>query len=175
MNKTTKTWLAMGVLILIAISAAGYIYFWQIWWPVKQVLIVQGLASVDFPWRNYSPAELNKMYPQIKNVDVPTRVTPEETYAKFREALRTNNLALALEQLAVESKKDKETADSLKKFYNENKFGELYLYYPEKIQKESMGESIASFYYLEMKAGRNLRQSIEFTKDANGDWKMDSL
>ncbi len=163
------------LVILVAVFTAGYFYVWQVWWPAKQIKIVQGLATFEFPYRDYSQAELNKMYPQIRNADVPTRVTPEETYAKFREALRTNNLELAVEQLAVGSKKNKVTADSLRQFYNENKFKELYLYYPEKIQEESMRESIASFYYLEKKDGRNLRQSIEFTKDSNGDWKMDSL
>ncbi len=167
----------MVILVVIAASLGGYFYFQKIWWLKKQMAIQAGLAESKFPWRAYTQEELNKMYPQIKYADVPTRVTPEQTYANFREALRTNNLAMALEQIGTSSgtNTSKDAADSMRQFYQENKFIELYLYYPEKIEKENMYESIGQYYYIEKKDGHNLRQSIDFIKDANGDWKMDSL
>lgn len=115
------------------------------------------------------------MYPQIRYADVPTRVTPEQTYANFREALRTNNLELALEQLAVESKKYSDNRMVIEKAYTESRFQEAYSSYPEKTEKESMSESISSYFYFINKGGKEFKTHISFLKDANGDWKMDSL
>ena len=165
-----------AIIILVVLAAIlGGCYFYRIWWPQRQAMISLGLAESTFPWRAYTQEELNKLFPQIRYADVPTRVTPEQTYANFREALRTNNLDMALEQLANSTKRNKEAADSLKKFYEEGKFPELYKHYPEKITKANMYESIGQYYFLQMEDGHNLRQYIDFTKDANGDWKMDSL
>jgi len=175
MNRETKTWVGVILLILVAVSVGGYFYMRQVWWPVKQAKIAQGLAASDFPWRDYSVAELNEMYPQIKNAAVPTRVTPEETYAKFREALRTNNLELAVEQLSVDSSKYEENKSVIEKAFRENRFDEAYKEYPEKIEKESLYEATASYYYFRSKSGGNFKTHISFIKDANGDWKMDSL
>ncbi len=173
MSKKT-IWLLV-LLVVIAAFLGGYFYFQKIWWPKRQAAIQAGLAESKFPWRAYTQEELNKMYPQIRYADVPTRVTPEQTYANFREALRTNNLEMALEQLAVEAKTYKDNKTSIEKAYKEGKFKELYKEYLEAIQKEYIAESIAQFYFLEKKNNEITRYSLNFTKDANGDWKMDSL
>ncbi|MBU1102855.1 hypothetical protein KJ853_04370, partial [Patescibacteria group bacterium] len=136
------------ILILAVASAGGYFYF-QKWWGVKEQKIQMGLASDKFPWRDYTQEELNKMYPQIKYADVLTRVTPEETYAKFREALRTNNLEMAMEQLSKESKKYQENKADLEKAYKGGKFINIYNEYLEKLEKSYMYESIAQFYFIE--------------------------
>lgn len=171
MTKKSKIFV---IILILLVFVAGYFYF-QNWWDIKELKIEKGLASDKFPWRDYTQEELAKMYPQIKYADVPTRVTPEETYAKFREALRTNNLEMAIEQLSRESKKYQENIDTLSRFYNEGKFLEIYNTYPEKIEKSSIYESIASYYFLEKKGDYNLRQYIGFSKDSSGDWKLDSL
>lgn len=145
------------------------------WAGEKMQKVVLGLAEPNFPYRDYTDEELAKMYPQIKYADVPTRVTPEQTYTNFREALRTNNLDLALEQLGRESERYGENAKVLTDAYNQGKFSEAYQAYPEKIEKESMAESIASYYYFRKEGDINLKTHISFTKDANGDWKLDSL
>ncbi|PIY75440.1 MAG: hypothetical protein COY85_00135, partial [Candidatus Portnoybacteria bacterium CG_4_10_14_0_8_um_filter_40_50] len=102
-----KIKIIIGIVILAALVIGGYFYF-QNWWEIKQIKIEKGLASEKFPWRDYTQEELAKMYPQIKYADVPTRITPEETYAKFRQALKDNNLEMAIEQLAEESEKYEE-------------------------------------------------------------------
>ena len=164
------------LIILVAVFTAGYFYTWQIWWPAKQIKIDKGLATFEFPYRDYSPAELNKMYPQIKNANIPTRVTPEETYAKFREALRTNNLELALEQLYKEAgKRYQENVQDLQDAYKAGRLKELYKNYPEKIEKQSMSEASASYYYLSVENNKNFQNPLPFVKNVNGDWKMDSL
>lgn len=174
MNKKIL-WIVI-ILVVLAASLGGF-YFYKVWWPTKQLKIQAGLSVDKFPWRDYSQDELNKLYPQIKYADVPTRVTPEETYANFREALRTNNLEMALEQIGVSSgtNTSRDAADNLKQFYNEKKFGELYVFYPENISKANMYESIAQYEYNVNENGKIFVNSMNFIKDANGDWKMDSL
>jgi len=169
-----KIKIIIGIVILAALVIGGYFYF-QNWWEIKQIKIEKGLASEKFPWRDYTQEELAKMYPQIKYADVPTRITPEETYAKFRQALKDNNLEMAIEQLAEESEKYEENKQILTKFYNEGKFSEAYKEYPEKIEKSSMYESIASYYYFRNKEGQDFKIHISLLKDINGDWKLDNF
>ena len=169
-----KIKIIIGIVILAALVIGGYFYF-QNWWAIKQIKIEKGLASEKFPWRDYTQEELAQMYPQIKYANVPTRVTPEETYAKFREALKDNNLEMAIEQLAEESERHEENKQILTKFYNEGKFSEAYKEYPEKIEKSSMYESIASYYYFRNKEGQDFKIHISLLKDINGDWKLDNF
>ena len=164
----------LGVVILAALILGGFFYF-QNWRQIKQEKIKLSLAENKFPYREYTQEELNKMYPQIKNADVPTRTTPEQTYAKFREALQTNNLELAIEQLSKESEKYEENKETLEQAHKDGKFLEAHKEYPEKIEKESMYESIASYYYLRNTTNESYKVHISFIKDSNGDWKIDNL
>ena len=83
---------------------------------------------------------------------------------------------MAVEQLSKSSRgRFNENKDYLTKMFNEKKFSQIYKEYPEKIEKSLMGESIAEFYYLYNEGGRTFREPLGFIKDANGDWKMDSL
>jgi hypothetical protein len=150
------------IFLSIIIVLASAFFYCRNWWEKKQLKIEMGYARSEFPWRDYSQDELNKMYPQIKNADVPTRTAPEETYAKFREALRTNNLNLAIEQLNKESGRYEENRKTLTDAYNEGKF-------PERIEKESMYEAIASYYYLR----NGFKTHISFMKNENGDWGLE--
>lgn len=167
----------IGLVIIFVVLAAifGGFYFYKIWWPEKQLKIQMGLAESKFPWRNYTQEELNKLYPQIKNANIPTRVTPEETYAKFREALRTNNLELAVAQLAEESQKYSENLEKLRKAYKENKFIDSSDLYPEKVWRSTFGVSIGSLCYEQTYDNKAVTGCTSFIKDGNGDWKMDSL
>ncbi len=174
MTKQFKITLVILLFAFLALTVGNY--YVQRWTDFKMAKVSQGLAESSYPWRDYTEAELNKMYPQIKYADVPTRVTPEQTYANFRQALKDNNLELAIEQLSNSSRERYgENADYLTKLYKEKKFEELYKAYPEIILKSNMYDSIAQFYFLINEDGHNLRQYLDFTKNANGDWKMDSL
>jgi hypothetical protein len=169
-----KTLWAIIIVVVVAAFLGG-LYFYKYWWPQKQLKIQLGLASDKFPWRDYTESELNKMYPQIKYADVPTRTTPEQTYAKFREALRTNNLELALGQLSVESEKYNENLEKLRKAYNEGKFSNSLSLYPENVRRSTFGSSMGNLCYEQTRNNEKIVGCTEFSKDANGDWKMDSL
>jgi len=173
--KKIRTRIIVPLIILVAGFIVTDFYVWRVWWPAKQIRIAQGLATFEFPFRDYSVAELNKMYPQIKNADVPTRVTPEETYAKFREALRTNDLELALDQLSKESKKYQDNVRNLQQAYTEKRFVKSLSLYPEKIWRSNFGQSIGNICYDQEQNNSKSVGCTDFIKDANGDWKMDSL
>jgi len=172
MNK--KLFYILIILIVAALIVGGFFYC-RYWWNMKQTQIKLGLAENKFPYREYSAEKLAKMYQQIKYADVPTRVTPEQTYAKFREALRTNNLEMAIQQLSKESGKYEENKDILSQAYKDGKFDEAYKEYPEKIEESYMYESIAQYEYDRKEDGKIFVNSINFSKDSNGDWKMESL
>lgn len=167
----------LWAIVILAVLAAvlGGVYCYKIWWPQKQARISLGLASDKFPWRDFTQDELNKLFPQIKYADVPTRVTPEQTYANFREALRTNNLELALEQLSKESEKYDENKSAIEKAYRESRLHSLSEVYLEELNKSYMYESIAQYYFIDKEDVKITNYPINFIKDANGDWKIDSL
>ncbi len=173
MTPKLKKIIAVGIVAVILVAVLGVCV--NLWTARKMDKVALGLAKSSFPYRDYTQEELNKMYPQIKYADVPTRVTPEETYAKFRQALKENNLEMAIEQFDNESDKYRENKEILTNFYNENKFQELYQFYPEKIIQANMYESIAQYEYNALENGKIFVNSIDFAKDVNGDWKLDSL
>ncbi|OIO47373.1 MAG: hypothetical protein AUJ32_03075 [Parcubacteria group bacterium CG1_02_40_82] len=169
-----KIKIIIGIVILAALVIGGYFYF-QNWWEIKQIKIEKGLASEKFPWRDYTQEELAKMYPQIKYADVPTRITPEETYAKFRQALKDNNLEMAIEQLAEESEKYEENKQTLTQAYKNNIFSDAVKNYPETIWRSNFGDSIGQLCYEQIHEDGKFVGCSSFIKDANGDWKLSSL
>jgi len=168
--------IALVILLVAAVALVVGNYYLQRWTDAKMFKVSMGMAENTFPWRDYTEAELAKMYPQIKYADVPTRVTPEQTYAKFRQALKENNLDMAVEQLSRSSReKYGENKADLEKAYGEKRFKIIYKAYPEKIEKSYIYDSIAQYYFIEKVNGKTTNYPISFLKDANGDWKMDSL
>jgi len=172
--KDRKTILIIFLLLTIITSIIGKVYFDK-WLEVKMKKIEFGLAEPTFPFRDYTQEELNKMYPQIKNADVPTRTTPEETYAKFRQALKENNLQMAIEQLSRESERYGENVEFLKKVYNKGELERGLEDYPENVWRENFGESRGSLCYEQQIKGEGFIGCISFIKDSNGDWKIDNL
>jgi len=174
MTTRLKKIIIIGVIAIIIVAALGICL--NIWTTKKMDKVALGLARPDFPYADYTEEELGEMYPQIKYADVATRVTPEQTYAKFRQALEENNLEMAIEQLSKESaKRYKENKEALTQAYEEGRFGQIYSSYPEKIEKSNMYESMAQFYFNYKEEGVDRTHFINFLKDAKGDWKLYSL
>jgi len=160
------------IIVVAVVSFFGYKFVNE-----KMTKIELGLARSTFPFKDYTGDELNELFPQVMYADVPTRVTPEETYAKFREALKNNDLKGAVARFGMEASNYDEVIKMLNDFYNEGKFLELYNYYPELIEQDSMYESIAQykFEYYSSEYGQNLIGNINFVKNSEGDWKLSSL
>jgi len=172
-NPKLKKIIVTGIVVAILVTVGGICA--NNWVEKKMAKVELGLSNPDFPYRDYTEAELNKMYPQVKYADVETRTTPEETYAKFRQALNENNLEMAIEQLGKESKKYSENVEDLTKAYQELRFGMIYQNYPEKILQEDISESLAQFYFNYKENDTERTHFINFIKNSEGDWKLDSL
>jgi flagellar basal body-associated protein FliL len=163
------------LVLLVLIIVAVFCYAGASWWKTRQAQIKMGIASDKFPYRLYTQEELNRMYPQIKNADVPTRTTPEQTYANFREALRMNNLDMAIEQLSKDSEKYEENKKTLEEAYDSGKFISGLSDYPEKTERSNFGDSIGSLCYEQADDTNKISACTSFIKDSNGDWKIDRL
>jgi len=137
MTPRLKKIIIIGVIAIIVMAVLGVLL--NVWTTRKMDKVSLGLARPDFPYTDYTESELAEMYPQIKYADVATRITPEETYAKFRQALKDNNLEMAIEQLSKESpKRYNENKEDLTQAHEEGRFDKALSYYPEKIEKELM-------------------------------------
>ena len=168
--------IALVILLVAAVALVVGNYYLQRWTDAKMFKVSMGMAENTFPWRDYTEAELAKMYPQIKYADVPTRVTPEQTYAKFRQALKENNLDMAVEQLSKSSRERfNENKTDLEEAYNKGQFIEIYKKYPEKIIKDDVLGNFSQYYFNYLEGNNEKTYVIQFLKDANGDWKMDNL
>jgi len=165
-------------LIVFCAIAVGLIVFrvaYMPWRETKEEKIMLGLARDYFPFRDYSVTELAKMHPQIKNADVPTRTTPEETYSLFREGLKENNLPMVLSQLSKDSARYQSNVGSIKKAFDEGRFAEIYEKYPEVIEESTIGDAFAEYHFEQIENGIILIESIQFIKNSDGDWKLDTL
>ncbi len=158
----------------MVVLAAGYFFWWRPWAKERLIKIQMGEARSLWPWQDYTQEELGKMYPQIRNAKVATTITPEETYAKFREALKTNNLELALAQIShTNGKRYNENKQTLEEAYRDKRFTAAYNEYPEKIEKEYMAESIAQYNYDKIIDKEKFSNSIDFVKNEKGVWLID--
>ncbi len=137
---------AVIVLVAVIFGLASYRYIYMPWREVKQKKISLGLARANFPYRDYSEEDLGKMYPQVQNADVKTRVTPEETYAIFRQGLKDNDLAMVLGQLYKDSSRYEGNVTSISQAYEDGRFSEIYEKYPEVIENVWLDDALCSIY-----------------------------
>lgn len=164
-----------GLALLVAVFFIAYFSVWQPWLAKRMVDIEYGMADSEFPWGLYSQAELDDRNPEKILANTKTTVTPEQTYAKFREALRSNDLDLAIEQLAKMTPKYKDNAQTLKKAHEEGKFKEAYQWYPEEIEQEYIYDAIAQYSFNAPINGEVSNHAIEFQKNFEGVWLIESI
>ncbi len=165
----------IALVILLIASAALFIgnYYVQKWVDFKMAKVSIGLAESKFPYREYTQEELNKMYPQIKNADVPTRTTPEQTYAALKQALKNEDVDAAV-NCFVEEKRG-EWREKFQRAKNENFIKQLAEDLPKKINEVYTYEAISQYNAPQVIDGHNTSHTFEFIKDNNGDWKIESL
>ncbi|MBI5731907.1 MAG: hypothetical protein HY982_00930, partial [Candidatus Magasanikbacteria bacterium] len=121
----------------------------------------------------YSQAELDKMYPQVLNEKVPTRVTPEQTYAKLLAALKVGDLAEASRQFVAEDQA--KWLESLQKIKEKGMMEKMVGDLDKELTKGLTGDAMASYSISILKDGIEWGNQIDFIKDSNGDWKIKSL
>lgn len=122
------------------------------------------MVKWDNQW--YTQKELEEKFPP-QEYDVPAKNTPEQIYAKFRQALLDNDIELALEQIREENRDGYREA-----FKDEEKLKEWIGELPENIIKENEYNNLA-YYDLDM--GTEYKNTVSFTKNQNGYWEIDQI
>lgn len=157
------------------------------WFMLKQELVQLGFARPNFPYTKYNQEELNKLFPQYYTVDVPTKQTPEETYVIFIHALKDGNLEFASQQFfarnierypvnyELDKSIQKKWLDSLNSVKEKGLMEKMINDFDTEIKKVSMTDVVAQYEIGIKKDGQMLSHSIEFMKDIDGTWKLNSL
>ena len=173
------------VIFLIIIVAIIYVAGIEInrWWQVRREYIRMGFASDKFPFRMYTEKELVEMGKWVGESEyytsIPTRTTPEETYAIFRQALIDEDLDSAVECFVKE--KQDEYKEALEQAKNEGRIpqilSQLTELYPRsiKIVKGRNGVNLVTYEVFIIENGKKISNPIPFVKDINGDWKLEDL
>ena len=140
------------------------------WYMLKQEAVRIGMARPNFPYTKYSQDELNKMYPQYPNENVATTQTPEETYAKFIAALKVGDIDGAM-KLFTDRKREKYREVFLKD-QKGNKLSDAIKGLDRKITEKDKLDTFANY---SLENNENENYIVEFIKDTDGVWKIDSL
>ena len=184
-SKPKRKKIITAVIFFVIITAIIYLGWTEgsRWWKEKQKWVRFGLAEDKFPFRMYTEKELVNMdlWPVESEyyTSILTRTTPEETYAIFKQALIDGDLDKAaecfIEEKQIEYRQDLENAK------NEGRIPEILKQltelYPRgtKIIKGTNDTNLATYEFFMIEDGRKISHPIGFTKDKNGDWKMENL
>lgn len=156
------------ILILLAVFFIGAILILSgySWFQSKMARVEAGTARPTFPYSDYSQEELEKLYPQYVNVDVATIQTPEETYSKFLNNIKDENVDEAAKLFS--SKNKEQYTEVLKEMKSKKELLSLYKKLPSKLEKVSCYDTICTY-----KA--DIDSFIRFLKDSKGIWLIESL
>jgi len=163
--------LAIVIFILgVALIIGGYG-----WFLGRQARVLTGTARPDWPYRDYSLAELNKMYPQYVDYSgVPDKQTPEQTHALFLAALKKGDFDAAVNCCFREGDRAKQ-----KDFLNGVKQkGMLNLMISDisKIDPDFRSENKATYIFDgTSKSGEKSAGFFTFIKSSDGIWYIESL
>jgi hypothetical protein len=172
--------------IVIFLIIFGIFAFWgglqlNKWWQARKELIDMGFASNKFPFRLYTERELVEMgrwaVESQELINTPTRIRPEQTYTKFRQALIDGDIDKAAECFTKEKREEWEKSlyDIKEKGFLKEMIGDL----PEKIQiptEENLNETaLTSYDYESEKDGKWYSHILSFEKNWDGDWLIEDL
>jgi hypothetical protein len=144
------------------------------WFLGKMERVKNGTAKPNFPYSDYSLAELNDLYPQTLNEKVQTTQTPEQTFAKFISAVKAGDFTTASECCFKESKQA-EIITGLKKLQASGKLSEMLNDLSGGIKPDFVGDTKATYLFTSLKGGDQVAGGITFIKNSQGAWLIDSL
>jgi len=165
-------------IIFLAIVYFGWAEYNQ-WWKARKEYVRMGLAEDKFPYRMYTERELIEMgrWPvESKYYDsIPTRTTPEETYAKFRQALIDEDSDKAAECF-IDEKRDTVRKGLVDIFGDKQLKDQMLEDLPIKIDSiDIIGRSSVYYDYSIIREGKKIAQTMSFVKSLNGDWLIEDL
>ncbi len=153
--------------IIIPIIILAVIFF--IW-----VLTLEGPKSTQEEWLDsLTQKDLDAIHALNNKADVPTRVTPEQTYAALKQALKNEDVEAAANCFTEE--KRGEWRDVFEKAKKNNDLKGMSEALPKELSRVYINDVIAQFEAPQIVDGHNTSHTFEFTKDNNGDWKIESL
>lgn len=196
-NKSKKKkWITIVIFFIIILAIGSLIATEGVkWWQDKQKWVKMGFAHDKFPFRMLTEEELvrkglwsgeSEWYNSI-----PTRITPEETYNKFRQALIDGDLNRAVECFVKE--KQGEWEKSLNDINERGYLREMVNDLPEKLEdtylytEDILGKNIKDIdlnkissmnYIYSLKSDKRIKpegRTILFVKNFDGDWLIESL
>lgn len=98
--------------------------------------------------------------------------SPEEAYAKFKEALKNNDTEAAVYQFSEDIKEDwRATLLSMEKYDLTGKMVEELT----ELHKEQMDDTTAKYSCISQSDGKEVKHFMDFIKDEKGNWKIKSL
>ena len=166
--------------IVIFLIIFGILAWWlgaqaSEWWKARKEYVEMGFASDKFPFRMYTAEELAEkgLYPESLYENVVTKTRPEETYAKFRQALIDEDFETAAECFIKDLQKEWEKAlyEIKKQGYLQEMIDDL----PEKIENVSISGALTSYEYSLSNDPQRTAHVIEFSKNKDGDWLIDGI
>lgn len=160
-------------LLIITIAVIACISAFYGWFLIQSDRIATGTAKPYFPYSDYSIDELNKMYPQTMNENVVTTQTPEQTHTKFISALKAQDFDEAVKCCFFEGDWSKAKM-TLEKVQSSGGLSTM-IKDIEKIDKELLLDTVASYSYATTENGEKIGHTINFVKDENGVWRIKSL
>lgn len=176
------------IVFLIILIAVGYFVWTEAsdWWRVRKEYVRMGFASDKFPFRIYTKEELIERgtFPEDLYSEIPTRTRPEETYAKFRQALIDGDLDKAAGYFIEE--KQKEIREGLERVKKEGLLQDMLNDLPEKLEDTYIYNegvenrnldriSLTSYDYVKSHDPERIAHTIGFVKNKNGDWKIEDI
>lgn len=163
--------MAKKILKIIGIIAAAVLVAAVLFFIWTYVRIRRGdLVKWNNHW--YTKEQLKAKYPP-QVIDVPAKNTPEEVYAKFRQALLDDDIETALELIR------KEKREEYREVFANPVILDKYKQLPEadkiKQSKYETYGNFSSYYYSEKVDNEEKIFSIEFEKNEYGYWKIDFI
>ena len=155
--------------MLVVLILGGFVVVYN-----RLELVDRGLARPTFPYMRYSQNDLNEMYPQYVNVDVATTRSPEETHRLFVDKLKEGDLDGAVECCVVKDSWNN-TKEGLERVKDSGKLAEMISDLDTDLEPNVIGDTISSFNYYAEVDGKMLGSILEFRKDKNGVWLIESL
>lgn len=171
MNRSLK--FILGILIIFVVVVVLIVGGYS-WFLGKMARVESGTAHPNFPYSDYSLAELEKMYPQTLNENVATTQTPEQTFEQFMTAVKANDFVTASKCCFRESKQA-DIESGLKKLQANGQLSLMLKDLGGGIKQNSIGDTKASYDYFYQKDGKSFASSISFLKNAQGVWLIESL
>lgn len=181
-------------IILILVILVILVYAGASWYESRIRLVDIGLANPSFPFRKYSLLELarqgkitdsfeesKKLIEVIKNL--PTQVTPQETFEIYIKALKDGDINGALNCFTSGQDEQKKLREILYNFKDQRtlekiieiseEINKIISWNDKSIEKGSTGES--SIYYKYPCISNDNFCEISFDKDFYGNWKINKL